>query len=293
MDAEFTPCAKSLPIVIRIEGGLRNQLFQYATGCALAERLGCGIALDLRDLKCNFALKHYQIRAVIAEPELLELLPNWRPSRRRRITFRLFSRFFTYPVFWSRSFAYDKRFEQIARPVYLVGYWQTEKYFARHRTRLLEELQLVTPLPTKTPLFEMIYKTNSVALHIRRGDYVTNPIVARFHGQCDISYYQNAVQKLHNRYSDIEVFVFSDEPDWARNNLRLHVPTHYIAGNPDYIDFELMRACQHHIIANSSFSWWGAWLCVSNNQIVYAPRQWFLDPKTDISDIIPNRWISL
>lgn len=287
-------------VIVRIEGGLGNQLFQYAAARSLADRLDCELALDLRSLVDNgdrpFQLDLYRIRARVATPQQLANLPDWRSSRWGRLRSSLSQRMpaiLSYPVFWPRSFAYDPRFERISRPVYQVGYWQSEKYFDWNRARLLQDIQLVNPILATTPWLEQILNTRSVALHIRRGDYVSNAAAAQFHGLCDMVYYHTAVQALKQQFPDIHVFVFSDEPDWARANLRLDVPTFYVDANPGQVDLELMRQCRHHVVANSSFSWWAAWLCESVGQVVHAPRRWFADPTTDTSDVVPENWIQL
>ena len=288
-------------VIARIEGGLGNQLFQYAAARSLADRLGCDLALDLRGLVENgdrpFQLDVYRIRASVASSQQLQGLPDWRSSRWGRIRANLSQfapAFLSFPVFWPRSFAFDRRFEQIGRPVYLVGYWQSEKYFAWNRTRLLQDIQLLVPLPANTHLLEDIRNNHCVALHIRRGDYVSNTAAAQFHGLCDMAYYHAAINALKARFPDIHVFVFSDEPAWARANLVLDVPTRYVDANPPdqaHVDLELMRQCRHHVIANSSFSWWGAWLGETPAQVVYAPERWFADPATDTADVVPARWI--
>lgn len=287
-------------VVARIEGGLGNQLFQYAAARSLADRLGCGLSLDLRGLAENgnrpYQLDLYGVRAEIAGAELLDGLPDWQSSRRGRIQCILAQSLpwvFSFPGFWPSSFAFDTRFSSIKRPVYLVGYWQSEKYFAWNRARVLQDIQLKEPILQTNSTLASIRNSRSVALHIRRGDYVTNAAASQFHGLCSLSYYQSAVQALQRQFSDIHVFVFSDEPEWARANLRLEVPTHYVEENSGHIDLELMRQCQHHVVANSSFSWWGAWLCESAEQIVHAPRQWFSDPATDTSDVVPAQWLKL
>ena len=287
-------------VIVRIEGGLGNQLFQYAAARSLADRLGCDLFLDLRGLDENgdrpFQLNLFEIRASIASSQLLNGLPDWRASRMGRIHSNL-SQFapaiFSFPVFWPRSFAFDPRFDQIRRPVYLVGYWQSEKNFTWNRKRLLQDIRLRNPLPYNTPLLNEISNTHSVALHIRRGDYVSNKAAAQFHGLCDLAYYHAAIDKLKVRIPALHVFVFSDEPAWAQANLRLDVPTSYVDANTldkGYIDLELMSHCRHHVIANSSFSWWGAWRCQSLDQLVYAPRRWFADKATDTSDVVPANW---
>jgi hypothetical protein len=286
-------------VIGRIEGGLGNQLFQYAAARSLADRLECELALDLRGLQENgdrgYMLDRFAIRATVATTDELRNLPTWRSSRMGRLRSRASQRFtslLSFPVFWPESFAYDARFERIPRPVYLVGYWQSEKYFAWNRGRLLSDFSSVQPIEEST-LLKVIRNTTSVALHIRRGDYVTNPQAAKFHGLCDLSYYQAAIDGLVTRFPELQVFAFSDDPGWVRRNLRLNVPLQVMDACSAYdahIDLELMSNCRHHVIANSSFSWWGAWRAVSSDQVVYAPRRWFDDANTDTSDVIPARW---
>lgn len=287
-------------VIARIEGGLGNQLFQYAAARSLADRLGCDLALDLRGLAENgdrpYQLDLYKTRCTIADDSLLNVLPSWRSSRRGRMRSRIahcLPGLYAYPVFWPKDFSYDPRFERIRRPIYMVGYWQTERYFARNRSRLLQDIQLCSPIDADHPTLDRIRTTNSVALHIRRGDYVSNPAAANYHGICDMAYYTEALADLVTREPEVELFVFSDEPDWARTNLGLSVPMYIVDSHaPDqgHLDLELMRHCRHHIIANSSFSWWGAWLCESSGQRVYAPKQWFRDVGIDTSDLIPANW---
>jgi hypothetical protein len=287
-------------VIARIEGGLGNQMFQYAAARSLADRLGCDLLLDLRTFNENldrpFQLNLYRIRAVVATHQQLQRLPHWRTSRLGRVRSWL-SQFapsiFMFPVFWPRTFAFDPRFEKITHPAYLVGYWQSEKYFIWNRSRLLGDFQLRAEIPLTTPYLSEIKNTCSVALHIRRGDYITNPAAAKFHGLCTLEYYYAAIELLKVSCPDMHVFVFSDEPSWAKANLQFKVPTIYVdtnTGEKDYIDLELMRHCRHHVIANSSFSWWGAWRVETGDQMVYAPQVWFSDSNVDTSDVLPDRW---
>ena len=133
----------------------------------------------------------------------------------------------------------------------------------------------------------------SVSVHIRRGDYLSNPAFYRFHGVCAVEYYEAAVGHLAGAVENPCFFLFSDDLDWARRNLRLDYPVTYVDHNgedKDYEDLRLMSQCKHHIIANSSFSWWAAWLCANPGKIVIAPRKWFNDPNIDTADIIPASW---
>ena len=287
-------------VIAKIEGGLGNQLFQYAAARSLADRLHCELALDLRGLvemgDRPFQLDLYHIRATVATASDLNGLPHWRSTRSTRLKSRLSQKYpavISFPIFWPLSFAFDSRFDKISRPAYLVGYWQTEKYFAWNRERILQDISLRAPLAENIPLLSLMRTCNSVALHIRRGDYVTNSAAAEYHGLCDLAYYRNALEQVKKNIADLQVFVFSDDLDWARKNLQLDVPTHFVAGNSvdkGYLDLELMSECQHHIVANSSFSWWGAWRAQSPQQEVYAPKRWFSDVRTNTGDVIPSRW---
>ena len=291
-------------VIVRIEGGLGNQLFQYAAGRALADRLGCELALDLRGLALNadrpYHLNRYAVRAQLADATTLDSLPDWRAKRASR--FRSWLMLQGWPVseyvgFWPRSFAFDPRFEAIQQGVFLVGYWQSERYFSTHRARLLSDLQLTTPAnPSLQAWLAQVRSCQSVALHVRRGDYVSNPAAAQFHGLCDLRYYEESMARLAAQYNDLQVFVFSDDLNWAQSHLKLNVPTHWVQGHSTeepHLDLEIMRHCQHHILANSSFSWWGAWLCERSGQQVFAPKKWFADETVDTSDVIPARWHQL
>ena len=289
-------------VVARIEGGLGNQLFQYAAARSLADRLGCELALDLRGLEVNgdrpFQLDHYCTRASIADSILLDQLPSPRASRKGRLLSRLsplLPAYCRYPAFWPRSFAFDSRLERLSYPVYLIGYWQSERYFSWNRDRILQDISLRQPDP-QAPFLQKILGVPSAALHIRRGDYVSNAAASQFHGLCDMRYYQRAVLELKSHVPDIEIFVFSDDHQWVRENLQLDAPVHYVdiyGADQGHLDLELMRRCRHHIIANSSFSWWGAWLCQQPQQMVYAPARWFADSGVDTSDVIPAAWVRM
>ena len=287
-------------VIVRIEGGLGNQLFQYAAARSLADRLGCALALDLRGLSENadrpYQLDCYQVRASIADDALLQQLPHWRSSRRGRLQSRLSQNLpwlSSFPVFWPDSFGFDPRFARIRRPVFLVGYWQSEKYFAWNRSRLLQDITLLNAFTPDSPWLKHMQESTSIALHIRRGDYVSNAAAAAFHGLCDLRYYESAVGQMRQRLEDPEVFVFSDDPQWAQDHLKLGLPTHFVenvGADSGMQDLELMTHCKHHVIANSSFSWWGAWRCGTPQQQVIAPRRWFQDAGVNTSDVIPARW---
>ncbi len=285
-------------IVTHIFGGLGNQLFQFAFGKALSARLGVDLAIDTRyfdrprpDALC---LHHFSIRTPEADRKGLPamrhdgLLPYLAARMRGH----------RWTMFRERSLAYDPAAEMLGDNTYLKGYWQTERYFRDHADLVRAHLQVVTP-PTdeNRRVMEEQEGCLPVSLHVRRGDYVSNPKFNATHGTCDLDYYRRAADLIVERIGEQPVFfAFSDEPDWVRDNLRLPYPMRIVSHNGpehNYEDIRLMSRCRHHIVANSSFSWWGAWLNPDPDKIVIAPRRWFADPKMQKHDLVPESWITL
>lgn len=181
--------------------------------------------------------------------------------------------------------------------VYLAGYWQSERYFADAADTIRADFQFTTPPdPDNADHLKRIGAAQSISLHVRRGDYLLPEVLPRF-GSPTAKYYSDAIDLIASKMgAEPVIYVFSDEPEWARDNLVLPFETRVMAHNgPDknYEDMRLMSACRHHVIANSSFSWWGAWLNPSPDKIVVAPKRWFIDPELDNPDIAPDTWLRL
>jgi hypothetical protein len=143
---------------------------------------------------------------------------------------------------------------------------------------------------------EQISRVNSVSLHVRRGDYVANLKVAAIHGLCSKEYYASAIKFISKKVERPHFFVFSDDINWVENNFKINYPCTYINqnfSNESYNDLRLMSLCQHNIIANSSFSWWGAWLNCNSEKIVIAPKKWFANSDKRCDDLIPEKWVRL
>jgi hypothetical protein len=141
-----------------------------------------------------------------------------------------------------------------------------------------------------------IASCTAVSLHIRRGDYVSNPTHNAMHGVCGLDYYRRAVQHIGKHVDEPVFFLFSDDPAWVAENLKIDASTVLVDHNgPDTPceDLRLMSRCAHHVIANSSFSWWGAWLNSSSKKRIVAPTPWFQDPSIDTRDLIPEGWVTL
>lgn len=288
-------------IMVKLMGGLGNQMFQYAAGRRLALRHGVPLALDLSFLEGDqagntprrFALEGFAIEALKASPWEVALMTGRGGTVLETVAARLIGAFSGCSSYRERRFRYDPDLMDLPDNVYLEGYWQSERYFSDVGDTIRRELALKgAPGGKNRELADLIGAVNSVALHVRRGDYVTDPVTNAAHGTCGPDYYHAAVAMLHQKFKDIEFFVFSDDPDWCRTGLRIPFPVHHVDhnGQQPQEDLRLMSLCRHHIIANSSFSWWGAWLSTSPDKNVIAPKRWFNDPAIDTGDLIPAGW---
>lgn len=284
------------PVVVGLSGGLGNQMFQYAAGRALSHRLGCPLMLDLTWFQNRqdrqFALDPFKID--VDTRSVFRFMPTSLQTHLSRITRRFSPRLAGVPVFRERHFQYMSSFAELGAPVFLEGYWQSERYFRALRSELLEEFSLRRPLPARLhQLLEAIQTCDSVCVHVRRGDYVTNVNAAKTHGTCSDIYYSRAVAEIANGLSNPHCFIFSDEPDYVRDTLRLDCSSTVVDVNGTeeaHLDLVLMSACRHFVIANSSFSWWGAWLGRCESKRVIAPARWFLTSDRNTEDLLPDSW---
>jgi hypothetical protein len=286
-------------IVVRLMGGLGNQMFQYALGRHVALRRDTGLLLDPTSFRTSrrgettrhFALGPYRLEAETAAPDRLA---SFLAGHRGVMALLRASGARPGGLVVERGPSFDATVLDARDDSYLVGYWQSERYFRDVADTIRRELTLEAP-PTgaNARLFEKIRATESLALHVRRGDYLSNPAASRTHGSLGIGYYERAVEHASSRFPGLEVFVFSDDPAWCRRELRLPVPVTYVDHNSDaeaHEDLRLMAGCRHHVVANSSFSWWGAWLEPSPGGLVVAPRQWFRDEALPDTDVQPTGW---
>ena len=287
-------------IVVVVYGGLGNQLFQYAAGRALALKKGCELKLDISAFENysphnGFELGLFNIDAQIANPDEISSLVGTQFRLSRLILRKLRLGKKTHII--ERSFEFDQNFFNIKPPVLLEGYWQSYKYFNGYDTQIRSELMFRNPPIAKNlETAELIAKENSVSIHIRRGDYVTNQIANKVHGALGISYYKNAIQRIYDEVDSPHFFVFSDDLAWARNNLGLSVSVTFVAhntGKSSFEDMRLMSLCKYNIIANSTFSWWGAWLNKNSGKIVIYPRNWFNDSGINTQDLTPETWVAI
>ncbi|OZB32549.1 MAG: alpha-1,2-fucosyltransferase, partial [Ferrovum sp. 34-44-207] len=295
-------------IITRLIGGLGNQIFQYAVGRAVAARTNTPLLLDASGFP-GYELRRYELDGFNVRAELVSAAQLARVgvtasaphSLLERIKLRFFSQStqklpLREPILREASFTYDTRIEYVQAPIYLDGYWQSERYFSAIRMQLLQELTLKNEWGVgNEDMFAQIQAAGlgAVSLHVRRGDYVTNSHTATYHGVCSLDYYRAAVAYIAERVAAPHFFIFSDDHDWVSTNLQTGFPTTFVSVNSadhGIYDMMLMKTCRHHVIANSSFSWWGAWLNPYQDKIVVAPQRWFSGASHDISDLIPASW---
>lgn len=289
-------------IISHIIGGLGNQMFQYAAGRALAEQLKLPLLLDVFDFK-NYTLHQgFELSHVFMENQGLATKKNLKQMLGWQ-SFSIIKKMVLRPNF---SFLRNKRLilepyfqywtglSKISQSAYLVGYWQSEKYFKSIESTIRTDFVFKQPMSANNQkIADDIRQNNAVSLHIRRGDYVQNAITNATHGVCSLDYYQQAIKYITVRVTQPKFFIFSDDIEWVKNNLSVAHPCEYITNNQgaeSYNDMRLMSLCQHNIIANSSFSWWGAWLNQNHEKIVIAPKRWFYH-SADTQDLIPSQWV--
>ena len=284
-------------ILIRLVGGLGNQMFQYAAARALALRSGKCVELDLSWFGTNperqYALGPFATNANIHNYPLMR-------NNDSRLLARVIRRLgLTYapegiPSFREASFRYDPRIEKVNPPVILDGYFQSEKYFLAYRSQMSAEFTVQHPPSLAASLLlDKIAAADAICLHIRRADYVSNPKANAYHGTCSMEYYREGLEYVSKSLGKPHCFVFSDEPYWVRENFKSDLPTTIVdIHRPEqaHEDLRLMVACKHYVIANSSMSWWGAWLSANAGKKVVAPLRWFKNSANDTSDLIPSEW---
>jgi hypothetical protein len=283
-------------------GGLGNQMFQYAMGRRLALHHQTELFLDCtflntenpHHIKREYELDIFNIQAKIAtETELKKFKPaNGLVSRIKQ----LFPGLFTYQQITQKSHLLNPSILTAPDNSWLNGFWQSEKYFKDSENTIRTDFEFKSTVQglNKT-LAEKIKSCESVSIHVRRGDY-TKPEVLAFHGMCSPDYYYQGLEMLSKKITIQELFLFSDDVAWVKQNMRFSFPVTYIdhnTGKNNFEDMRLMSLCKHNIIANSSFSWWGAWLNAYKNKMVIAPKTWIADKQVKTTDVIPENWLQL
>nr|WP_321404905.1 alpha-1,2-fucosyltransferase [uncultured Desulfobacter sp.] len=293
-------------MIVKITGGLGNQMFQYACGLVTAIRSGADLRLDIRgytecEMHNGFELTTlFDIDTPSATTSEIRCLIGWRDTRLGR--YLLLARRLNFiegkHYFLEKSLRYNDKILSLTEDIYLYGCWQSELYFKKQTPLIRKLFEFKLPLSEQNmEIAHQIQKIpNSVSLHIRRGDYVDNTSINKNHGVCPNLYYEMAMQCIDKHIGSAVYFIFSDDPEWVKNNFKIggtHFFIDWNSGSESYNDMRLMSMCKHNILANSSFSWWGAWLNKNEDKIVIAPKKWFQNPDWDSTDHIPMDWIRI
>ncbi len=283
-------------IIVKIKAGLGNQMFQYAHGRALSLRSNVELKLDTTDWTKRgetfrkYTLSHFNIVETIATDEEIKKLrrPFGIVSKilEKIISLCHISNVTFYTLYLSK------------KNVYLDGFWQNESYFKDQADAIRKDFTPKTPLSAKTAAMLRTIEADpkAISLHIRRGDNAHNPSSMKAFGLCSMEYYENALRILSKKTGGaLHLYIFSDEIDWAKENLTFPFPMTFVSA-PEIADWEeilLMAACRHNILANSSFSWWGAWLNPRTDKVVIGPKQWALQNKHQYKHILPPSWLRI
>lgn len=277
-------------ITVRMSGGLGNQMFQFAAGFSLSLRHRTALQLDAADLVKNTGCTYREYGLGV-----FKLVTHNRRDRSLGVTRKILDRLSLKlgSLRREKSMKFDPDFHQFKNDTVLDGYWQSPTYFENCESQLRDAFSWKNALPKRWDSFMEEFQGCPIAsIHFRRGDYASNPNAAAIHGGiCDEEYYTVAIARLRQSVPGIRFAVFSDEPDWVKSHRKDLEGEFFVRGNADsdaHVDMRLMSMCNHHVIANSTFSWWGAWLNNSQEKRVIAPRRWFADGRA--IDILPKSW---
>lgn len=260
--------------------GLGNQLFQYAVGRNLSLKLNCPLKFDISHFDEKDSCRKYEM-AYFCQPSLVET--NLEAHINDEFHFHN-----------QPHFRFDEKLQNITCNTFLIGFWQSEKYFWEHREILFDDLKIKKEfIKNVAGKATEIQKENSVCVHVRRGDYLQK---ANYFGVLSVGYYAKALDYLRRNTGKFKVYFFSDDMDWVKENIRIKEDHEFVSGiisKNNVEDFYLMTNCRHHIIANSSFSWWAAWLNPNKEKTIIAPEKWFNSNQYHPDDVVPDNWIKI
>ncbi len=298
-------------VLLHLKGGLGNQMFEYAAGIALATHLGVEFKLDKSyydnkeyegDALTQFydipyfrdILNNFETNAKTATPQEAN---QYQPGFIGKVIDRLTPRQFR-TVYRETPYIFDPKFFKLRKNVLLKGYFQSEKYFKNYADVVRKQLTFNKQVRDRDiNVANQIQQQTSVSIHVRRGDYVKNPTASQILGSMQMDYFLKAKTIIEETLAGpVNYFIFSDDIEWTKTQFNEWGNVIYIDksfGNTEVDDMYLMSCCHHNIIANSSFSWWGAWLNSNPNKLVVAPKKWFNQPGIDTKDILPEEWITI
>lgn len=288
-------------IIVRLKGGMGNQLFQYALGRALALKNNTTLGLDVSFYdNPGLPVRTYDLDLFNIDAKILSRkeIPFFRRSYGKGLIGRIIAKIRTRilpSVGTEHGFEFNKKIFSAGPNLYLDGYWQNPAYFEEYKDSIQKDFEIIAPLlPQIVALRKEIESRVSVCMHVRRGDYVGNTM----HDVVTPEYYKTALEILKTKVPTIDhVYMFSDDPGWCKQTFQFDIPVTFVgeeyAGERAIGHFALMQSCKHFIIPNSSFSWWAAWLGTNSHKVVIAPKQWFGDSRIDTSNRTPKEWIRI
>jgi len=291
-------------VISHILGGIGNQMFQFATARALSLSKGQPLYLDIYDFDGYTLHNGFQLDSVFdlnveyADSILINRTIGFRNQKLiKRLIRRPLLKYFRGKHFVMEPHSqYWPQITSSPDDCYLYGYWQSEKYFKAFENIIRNDFTFRGVLDSQNSALEdKIRRTSSISVHIRRGDYISNSNTSKIMDVCRPAYYEEAIRKIGQQLDAPHCYIFSDDMQWVRENLSIPYPVEYVEQNyrkNSYLDMQLMSTCKHHVIANSSFSWWGAWLNPDPKKIVIAPTKWFVNSNNDY-DLLPPTWIRI
>jgi len=292
-------------IIVNVMGGLGNQMFQYACGLGLAKATGQEIRFKINNLQHGQLDRLFDLERVFGldvpvatDADLANAIGRWRsPVWMRKILAKQQLRIFKGPRFIAESnfvFIPDLAARSL-HGAYLHGYWQSEAYFSSVVVGIRKAFRFAGDAgAANLAVIDRMKAAPSIGIHVRRGDYISNPKAASTHGIVPPAHYVRSVADLRQAMPNARVYAFSDDSEWARefvseNFENAECITHN-TGIDSFRDMQLLTNCNALVIANSSFSWWAAWLNDNPRKVVVVPKQWFQDPRLDTSALIPGDW---
>ena len=284
---------------IRIAGGLGNQMFQYAFARAYSLKHKTNVVLDNSlysspKLNTNLTIRNYKLASFPIKLQSTNHTPFWAKQCDTRLKRKVHDLIFKKYIIKDKEKGFDESlFNTFFKDIVFDGYFQCPKYFENFRESILLDFKF--PENNSESFLKVkkeIQNSHSISLHIRRGDYLKQ-VNASIHGVLSMDYYSLAISRFKNENNDFVFYIFSDDQEWCKNEFqgsefRFIDPELKLT---DIDEMHLMSLCKHNIIANSSFSWWGAWLNQNPHKKVIAPKNWFANKELNASwDIYPQDW---
>lgn len=279
-------------IAVALSGGIGNQLFQYAFGRALAVHSRQGLWLCRRSFQTDYLQRQYLLHHFRVQATTLPPFISWKLLTPGTRAFRVLDALHLIGVYEENDFSYKTDAVPDKFIHYFKGHWQSHRYFSGIRMQLLQELVLSEPIVQKLRAHVGTTGEETVCVHVRRKEYLAD----QRYGFLGEDYYHRALKLMSERVVNARYLIFSDDMDWCRKQFEGLGPLQFVTrelGLKDYEELMMMTLCHHHIVANSSFSWWGAWLCQHPSQVVVRPADPFRDPSLYYEDYYPDHWLTV